>query len=179
MEATVVNTTKPGRMNDAPLSESDARVVASDDPDALKLVEMYFAELRHRLGSFEAPSLAVLRADGERGVVLVLFNEDRAVACGSLRLLDKDTAEVKRMFVVPEARGCGHGRKILRALEEWARSLGCSRIMLDTAAPLTEAASMYIREGYVEIERYNDNPYAARWFEKRLIVTQPSPRGQP
>jgi GNAT superfamily N-acetyltransferase len=72
------------------------------------------------------------------------------------------------MFVAMDARGLGHGRRLLRALEERARSLGCSRVVLDTAAPLKEAARMYLREGYEEIERYNDNPYAARWFEKRL-----------
>ncbi len=72
------------------------------------------------------------------------------------------------MFVAPEARGRGHGRQVLRALEERARSMSCRRVVLDTAASLKEAASMYLREGYLEIERYNDNPYAARWFEKRL-----------
>jgi GNAT superfamily N-acetyltransferase len=156
-----------------PVSEAlspgrSVRPVDADDADAVVLHEMYFAELRRRLGSFTAPELAELRADGERGVTLVAYDEGRPVACGSLRLLDKDTVEVKRVFVSPEARGRGHGRKLLAALEDRARSLGCRRVVLDTAAPLTEAAIMYLREGYVEIVRYNDNRYAARWFEKTL-----------
>jgi GNAT superfamily N-acetyltransferase len=155
-------------VGDVPRSGPDLRVVDADDPDALGLLEMYFAELRSRLAFFAAPSLADLQADGERGVTLVAYDKGRPVACGSLRLLDRDTAEVKRMYVAPEARGRGVGRRILRALEDQARSRGCSRVVLDTAAPLNEALSMYPREGYVDIERYNDNPYAARWFEKRL-----------
>lgn len=142
--------------------------VAADHPDALRLVELYFAELRLRLGSFEAPSAADLRADADGGAVLVAYERGEAVACGSLRLLDAETAEVKRMFVVPEARGRGHARQILRALEDRARSLGCTRVVLDTAAPLTEAGGLYLAEGYDEIARYNDNPYATRWFEKDL-----------
>jgi GNAT superfamily N-acetyltransferase len=150
-------------------SRVDLREVEPDHADALRLVEAYFAELRLRLGSFKAPSLDELRAEGERGVTLVCYDHAIAVGCGTLRRLDPTTAEVKRMFVVPEARGRGHARRILRAIEDEAASLGCTRVVLDTAAQLTEAARLYVREGYAEVERYNDNPYAALWFEKQLV----------
>ncbi len=149
-------------------NEVEIHDVPPDDRDVLRLLGLYFAELRARLPSYEAPSIDDLRADGERGVTLVLLADRLAVGCGSLRVLDPTTAEVKRMFVVAEARGRGHARRILSALEERARSLGCARVVLDTAAPLHEAAAMYLREGYLEIARYNDNPVAARWFEKTL-----------
>lgn len=151
-----------------PPADSDVRAVDPDDPDAVRLLSAYFDELRARFGAYEPPSRDDLRRDAERGAILVAYDRGRAAGCGSLRLLDEDTAEVKRMFVAPEARGRGHGRRLLRALEARARALACGRIVLDTAAPLKEAARMYLREGYAEIARYNDNPYAARWFEKRL-----------
>lgn len=72
------------------------------------------------------------------------------------------------MFVVADARGRGHARVLLRALEDAARERGCEEIVLDTASTLHEAAHLYVREGYEEVERYNDNPYAARWFQKKL-----------
>lgn len=147
------------------------RQVAVDDSELAALLEAYFDELRRRFGAFESPSHEDLRSDAERGVVLVGSEDGTAVACGSLRRLDEDTAEVKRMFVRADARGRGHARALLRALEDEARSAGCRRMVLDTAASLTEAATMYLREGYVEIERYNDNPYAARWFEKIFVRT--------
>lgn len=151
-----------------PPADSNIRAVDPDDPDAVRLLNAYFDELRERFGTYEPPSVEDLRRDAARGVVLVAYESDHAVGCGSLRLLDERTAEVKRMFVAMEARGQSHGRRLLRALEERARALECDRVVLDTAAPLKEAARMYLREGYVEIARYNDNPYAARWFEKRL-----------
>jgi GNAT superfamily N-acetyltransferase len=73
-----------------------------------------------------------------------------------------------RTDVAPDARGRGVARTLLAALEHKARALGCTRIVLDTAAPLVEAARLYLREGYAEIDRYNDNPHAARWFGKVL-----------
>jgi GNAT superfamily N-acetyltransferase len=139
-----------------------------DHPDARRLLEAYFMELHARFGGFEPPSSDELRADAARGVLLVAYDAGNAVACGSLRLLADDTAEVKRMYVATAARRRGHGHELLRTLETRARGLGCSRIVLDTAATLHEAAALYRHEGYAEVAPYNDNPYAARWFEKRL-----------
>jgi GNAT superfamily N-acetyltransferase len=56
----------------------------------------------------------------------------------------------------------------LRRLEDVARDLGHREVRLDTNLTLTEAVAMYERAGYVEIERYNDNPYAQAFFAKRL-----------
>jgi GNAT superfamily N-acetyltransferase len=140
------------------------REVPADDADAHRLVQAYFAELRERLGGFDAPSFDELRADG----TVFVASAAAPIACAWLRLLASDTAEVKRMYVAPEARGRGVARALLATLEARARSLGCTRIVLDTASPLVEAARLYLREGYAEIDRYNDNPYAARWFSKAL-----------
>jgi GNAT superfamily N-acetyltransferase len=147
----------------------EIRRVCVDLPDVLYLLDAYFAELRARVPKYEPPSLDELHADGERGVTLVSYEDGVAVGCGAIRLFDATTAEIKRMFVLVEARGRGHARRLLVGLEDEARSLGVLRIVLDTAAPLHEAAAMYLREGYVEIARYNDNPAAARWFEKQLV----------
>jgi GNAT superfamily N-acetyltransferase len=103
-----------------------------------------------------------------RGTFLVLYADDRPVACGGVKTLAAGTGEIKRMFVAPDARGRGHARRLLAALEDAARNLGHSRIVLDTAAPLAEAAALYLSSGYRHIEPYNDNPYAAAWFEKLL-----------
>lgn len=149
---------------------SGARRVAPDDADALALLRAYYDELRVRLGGFDPPSAEQLQQDAAGGVVLLLDDDSGAVACGSLRLLDARTAEIKRMFVATRARGRGHARTLLRALEAEACARGCTRVVLDTAAPLREAAGLYLAEGYREVAAYNDNPFAARWFEKELQV---------
>lgn len=144
------------------------RAASADDADARRLVDAYFTELRMRLGRFEAPSSDELRADADRGAVMLAMVGDSAVACAWLRRLAPDVAEVKRMYVAPAARRHGVARALLSALEDEARAFGCRRMVLDTAAPLVEAAQLYHRAGYAEIERYNDNPHAAHWFAKDL-----------
>ena len=76
--------------------------------------------------------------------------------------------ELKHFFLARQARGRGLGRKLLAGVEEVAGSLGALRIVLDTAAPLTEAAALYRSAGYVTIPRYNENPHGAVWFGKDL-----------
>jgi GNAT superfamily N-acetyltransferase len=77
---------------------------------------------------------------------------------------------VKRMWVDPEWRGCGLATRLLDALESRALELGYREVYLDTNSSLEEAITMYERAGYRNIERYNDNPYAHRWFAKRLSL---------
>jgi len=72
------------------------------------------------------------------------------------------------MWVDPAWRGCGLAGRLLTALEDRARELGCRQVYLDTNATLTEAIALYERAGYRRIERYNDNPYAEAWFAKGL-----------
>lgn len=65
-------------------------------------------------------------------------------------------------------RGLGIGKRLLSTLEERARSRGHGTVRLDTNSVLTEAISMYETNGYRSMERYNDNPYARRWFERQF-----------
>jgi ribosomal protein S18 acetylase RimI-like enzyme len=73
------------------------------------------------------------------------------------------------MWVHPELRGRGVGRLLLASLEARARELGFSTVRLDTSGHLNEAIALYRAAGYTEITPYNDNPYAAHWFEKHLL----------
>jgi hypothetical protein len=44
-------------------------------------------------------------------------------------------------------------------------------VRLETNASLREAANLYRSAGYLEVEAFNDEPYADHGFEKRLIRT--------
>jgi drug/metabolite transporter (DMT)-like permease len=90
------------------------------------------------------------------------------VACGGIRALPDGSAEIKRMYVVPDARGRGIGAQLLARLEDEARRLGYGRLRLDTASKLTEAQALYRSAGYEEVDDYNGNTAASHWFEKRL-----------
>jgi GNAT superfamily N-acetyltransferase len=146
----------------------------ADSAAAGALLDRYYRELAARFpagaGEFELARIAAPTAEfaPPRGAFLLARLHGRAVGCGAVRTLDADVAEIKRMWIDPDARGHGIGRSLLTALESAAAELGCRTVRLDTAAHLTEARALYQSAGYVEISAYNDNPYAAHWLEKPL-----------
>ena len=71
------------------------------------------------------------------------------------------------MWVDPSVRGLGVGRRLLAELEAHAATQS-PVVRLETNGSLTEAIAMYRTAGYTEVERFNDEPYADHWFEKRL-----------
>lgn len=72
------------------------------------------------------------------------------------------------MFVAPEFRGLGLGRRLLRRSEEIAAAGGCRAVRLDTSDYLIEAIALYRSAGYVEVPAYNENVKANLWFERAL-----------
>ena len=144
----------------------------AETPLALELLGQYYAELDSRFpGGFDVGQTVAAPPDElrpPRGAFLVARLDGVAVACGAVRKLDEERAEIKRMWVSPTARGRGVARALLAELEDAARTLGSTFVRLDTAASLSEALGLYRSAGYVEIPAYNDNRYAAHWFEKRL-----------
>jgi ribosomal protein S18 acetylase RimI-like enzyme len=77
------------------------------------------------------------------------------------------------MWVNPQRRGLGLGKRLLARLEAEIQVAGRSIVVLDTNRSLTEAIAMYRACGYEEIDRYNDNPYAQLWFAKSLLSSRP------
>ena len=103
------------------------------------------------------------------GGAFVVGGEDaRPVAGGGVVRMGPGLAEIKRMYVVPDARRRGHARRLLTALEDAARGLGYERVRLDTGARQPHARALYESAGFRPIPDYNDNPKAAYWGEKVL-----------
>jgi GNAT superfamily N-acetyltransferase len=142
-----------------------------DSPEASRLLEAYFVELRQRLAP--VPVQVVPRwPDDFRdsgGAVVLGWVGGRAVGCAGLRPLGGGALELKHFFLAPEVRGRGFGRVLLAGVEEVARTLGARRLLLDTAAPLLEAAALYRSSGYEDVPRFNDNPVAVAWFARDLV----------
>ena len=104
------------------------------------------------------------------GLFLVARLDGRPVGCGALKVRGRKLGEIKRMWVAPDARGLGIAQRLLDALETNAAQMGLDTLQLDTNRALKEAHALYARNGYREIPRYNDNPYAHHWFEKRGLA---------
>jgi GNAT superfamily N-acetyltransferase len=154
---------------------AELRRVPADDPAALALLDRYLALLHERIGpefDFASPTAAPSTASEfepeNGGCWLVAYAGEHAVACGGFRRLDERSCEVKRMYVASEARRQGLGRALLAELERIALEEGYSRVRLDTAPGLSESRALYGAAGYKPVPRYNDNQWAAHWFEKAL-----------
>jgi GNAT superfamily N-acetyltransferase len=150
----------------------EIRTVPAGEPPASDLVEAMIAEGLQVYGSrFDVPGAPTATASEmgpPGGTFLVLYDDGSAVAGGGIKPLDDGVAEIKRMYVVPQARSRGLARVLLGALEDAARDLGYTRVRLDTGARQPHARALYLSTGYREIEPYNDNPFAAFWGEKAL-----------
>jgi len=136
-------------------------------------LESYFAELERRfdhgvIGDVDIDAIA-RKLKPPTGLLLVAFLRSEPVGCGALRLHADRPAEIKRLWVSPEVRGVGLGRRLMDRLEAEARERGVRTVRLDTNRNLTEAITMYRNSGYHEIVAFNDEPNAHHWFEKHLV----------
>ena len=156
------------------LLRSGAIVVAheaADSADAAWCLERYFAELARRFEEGFDPAkgnaAGAEAMNPPHGWFFVARLDGRPVGCGGLVRLDAAEGEIKRVWTAPDARGLGVARRIVAAIEATAREAGLTSLKLDTNRALKEAHALYRQLGYVETARYNDNPYADHWFEKR------------
>jgi GNAT superfamily N-acetyltransferase len=110
---------------------------------------------------------AELSAPG--GAFTVGWLDGAPVCCGGVkRLPDSGCCEIKKMYVVPAARGRGVARELLHELERIALQLGYGIARLDTGPRQAHAQRLYETEGYVAIANFNANPVATFFGEKRL-----------
>jgi GNAT superfamily N-acetyltransferase len=136
--------------------------IAAADPDspaARVLLEELSAALAALTGDNGQSSFDAQDARGPRSIFLVAAGPDGTPqACGALRPLDDDTAEIKRMYARPGSRA---GAAVLAALEEAARALGYAAAALSTRRVNARAVGFYARHGYTESApygRYVDRP---------------------
>ena len=154
------------------MGDVDIREVDPAHADAQHCLRAYEAELNERFDTgFDVESALPLPADELRapaGSFLVAYRDSEPIGCGGLKLHGTDAAEVKRVWVDPRARGIGLAGRLIAELEDRARSAGAPAVQLDTNRTLVEAIAMYRRLGYVEIDAFNEEPYAHHWFRKDL-----------
>lgn len=102
------------------------------------------------------------------GLLLVARLAGRASGMAGLALLEPGTAEVRRVFVRPSARGERGGSALMAAVDAAAGALGATKLVLDTRHDLVESHRLYERHGFTRTEAYHEGPYAERWYTKRL-----------
>ena len=144
----------------------------SSDQNFLSLVELLDADLALCDGEYHAFYSQYNGVDQIRYVV-VLYEGEKAIACGAIKKLFKDAMEVKRMYVIPGKRGSGIATVVLKELEKWAMELKMNRLILETGKRQPEAIGLYQKNGYSRIDNFG--PYVgvenSVCFEKKLNPT--------
>src|SRR3954454_9237429 len=106
------------------------------------------AELKSLPGKYAEP----------KGRLYLFVHDGRTVACGALRPFGDEIAEMKRLYVRPEARRQGHGARLCEQLISAARVIGYKTMVLDTLRSMTAARALSQKCGFIEIEPYYPNP---------------------
>jgi GNAT superfamily N-acetyltransferase len=125
----------------------------SNDPDFQKLVLELDKDLTSRYEERQAIYDQYNKVPDLQTVVVAYLN-DVAVGCGAFKSFDRNSVEIKRMFVAVDQRGKGVASAILKELETWAAESGYSNAVLETGTKQYEAIAMYQKLGYKVIDNY-------------------------
>ncbi|MCX5082286.1 GNAT family N-acetyltransferase [Streptomyces sp. NPDC056121] len=153
--------------------------VSFGHPDAIKLNDRVQLEYAERYGDDgDVTPLDPTMFDAPRGLYLIAYDDGGTpLATGGWRTQDRNDegysdgdAELKRMYVTPEARGLGLARRILAALEDDARAAGRSRMVLETGLKQPEAIALYGSSGYTPCGKFGHYRFEelSRCFAKAL-----------
>ncbi len=136
----------------------DLKVVKTDNQnvDFIELTELLDQALQANNGESQNEYNQYNKLDHIRDVV-VIYKDNKPVACGAFKAFDSDTAEVKRVFVKADFRGQGISKLLIRQLEEMIKGKGYKFAVLETGVKQKEAIGLYTRMGYEIIPNYE--PY--------------------
>src|SRR5579871_4244048 len=129
-------------------------VEPADSPTSLELQQRFFAEIASRYPGWEPGRSASAEPSDlapPTGTWIVAYLAGRPVGCGGLKGVDRETAEIRRIFLDASARGRGIGGALLTELEAQAERLGYRRVRLTTGDRQPEALRLFRSAGYVEV----------------------------
>ena len=139
------------------------------------------AEIRALIESLDTYMLGLYPAESTHRVDAITLASENArffsalldgivVGCGGI-MLEHNYAEIKRIFVSPQARGLGVGHKLLETLETEARQLGFNSLRLETGIYQPEALALFRTWGFIpclSFGDYPDNDPNSIFMEKRV-----------
>lgn len=128
----------------------------SDNKDFRKLVRLLDQDLNGINGEEQADYDKHNVIDFLDTIVLYYMGST-PVACGAFKEYEKDTVEIKRIYVNRDYRGRGISKLVVKELEIWAKELGNKKAILETGMLQKAAIGLYERLNYVVIDNYE--PY--------------------
>jgi DNA-binding MarR family transcriptional regulator/GNAT superfamily N-acetyltransferase len=156
------------------LAVASVTIVAVDPEheDARSCLQRYTVELNERSSRHFDPAVGATALPHELrppvGEFFVAYLRGAPIGCGAVKHPPGCPAEIKRMWIAPQARGLGLSRRLLHTLEACALTAGAHVARIETNSDLSEALGLYASAGWAEVAPFNDEPFADRWLEKRL-----------
>jgi GNAT superfamily N-acetyltransferase len=151
----------------------DVTAESLDGPAGRELLAELDQDLNERYGDDETVNVHPEEFLPPDGIFLVVRDGEEPLACGGYRRIADDTAEIKRMYVRPQARGKGLARLVLARLEESAGAAGYRQLWLETGLAQPEAMALYESSGYQRIAPFGQFSWAPdqRCYGKVLAPT--------
>jgi putative acetyltransferase len=104
-----------------------------------------------------------------KGTIILAKIIDKIAGCVALKPIEENNCEMKRLYVKPEFRNSGLGRKLIEAIIAFAKNANYEKMKLDTLTKLESAVKLYQQYGFVETKPYVYNPLEeVLYFEKTL-----------
>lgn len=144
--------------------------VRYDSPDAHMLIEELQEEYVIRYGGRDETPVDPDDFALPRGTFLLAYRDGALVGCAGMRRRSDDDVEVKRMFIRRTHRGRGYSRDLLALVEDEARAMGFTRILMESGLAQPEAMGLYESSGYERIPgfgHYRNEPQS-RCYAKTL-----------
>ncbi len=147
------------------------QLIRAESDEDLELVRELFKEYAESLGFDLAFQHFKEEFDGlpggfapPDGCILLAKDKKQIAGCVALRKMDQNICEMKRLYVRPDLRGKGTGKKLSVAIIEKARKIGYKYMRLDTVPSMHKAIALYRSLGFKEIEPYRYNPLEGATF---------------
>ena len=125
--------------------------------DSLEL-DLSFQNFEHELNNLESEYAP------PSGAFVLAVENAQYVGCAGLRRHAEGAGEIKRLYLVPQARGRGIGRVLAEAIVDAARKIGYERLLLDTLPSMTAAQLLYLSLGFRPVDPYRFNPVEGTTF---------------
>jgi len=126
----------------------------SENEDFINLVKLLDEDLTTRDGE-DHSYYAQFNKIEKIQYVIVAYENNQAVSCGTIKVYNNRTMEIKRMYTLPKKRGKGIATQVLTELEVWAKEMKYGKCILETGKKQPEAIRLYEKNGYKQIPNYD------------------------
>lgn|SRR5574337_873071 len=143
----------------------DAKALFQEYANSLQ-IDLAYQDFSKELKSID------IQYNEPRGLLILAYDNGKAVGCAGVRKFDNKIAELKRMFVKEDYRGHKIAQQMLTMAIAKAKEFGYRKIRLDTIPSMKQAQSLYRANGFYEISSYRFSPVEGTIFMEKSLLDE-------